>query len=122
MDPREFGHRRFGERRRTAERVEHAVDIKKNHRAFEAVAAVVQEEIRARRRDASSGRRRARWRLLALLVREGDTEEDAEETVGRFMRDHDRDGNGELSFVEFANAVAAEPLLKQAMDDEAAEG
>ena len=58
--------------------------------------------------------------LLALLVREGDTEEDAEETVGRFMRDHDRDGNGELSFVEFANAVAAEPLLKQAMDDEAA--
>jgi hypothetical protein len=55
--------------------------------------------------------------LLALIRAEED--EDDAAAVERFMGDADTDGDGSISFVEWANAAAAEPRLRSA--DEALE-
>ena len=49
--------------------------------------------------------------LLALVRHDG---EDDESAVKRFMSSADADGDGEVSFVEFASAAASEPRLQMA--------
>ena len=51
--------------------------------------------------------------LLALIRQDGETDAAA---VERFMAAADGDGDGSISFVEFANAAAAEPSLQMADD------
>ena len=49
--------------------------------------------------------------LLALIRQDGEGDADA---VARFMAAADEDGDGSISFTEFANAAAAEPRLQMA--------
>ena len=49
--------------------------------------------------------------LLALVRHDG---EDDDSAVERFMSSADADGDGEVSFVEFASAAASEPRLQMA--------
>jgi len=54
--------------------------------------------------------------LMALVRSDGDASDDAEAVVDRFMELADENGDGVISFVEFANATATRPQLRSVDD------